>query len=165
MAVAELIGAAVGVLLLIFVAYVLVGSTLSTAQTLAESQKDLTLMDESRLRTDIQFSRADVEEGNIINFSFTNNGSEIVSDFKHMDLLTVNSSGEYTHYTYVKTPTGSAGTWWISFFDPADGIHPGQLDPGEKIYGLAYYPGDDAPRWIQITTGNGVYTSGYVTNV
>ncbi len=43
MAVAELIGATVGVIILVLVAYVLVGSTLSTAQTVAEAQKDLTL--------------------------------------------------------------------------------------------------------------------------
>jgi flagellar protein FlaF len=164
MAVGELIGAAIGVLLLIFVAYVLVGSTLSTAQTLAESQKDLTLMDESRLKTEIHLSRAIIEEDNILNFSFTNNGSEIVSDFKHMDLLTTNSSGEYTYYSYVKTSESTTGTWTIVFFDPLNGIHPGQLDPGETVWCHAYYPGD-LPQWLQVTTGNGVYTSGYISNL
>ncbi len=52
MAVADLIGAAVGVLLLVLVAYILVGSTLSTAEIVSNAQKDLTLHDEARLHTD-----------------------------------------------------------------------------------------------------------------
>ena len=51
MAVAELIGAAIGVLLLVMVAYLLVGSTLSTAELMVTAQKDVTLQQESRMHT------------------------------------------------------------------------------------------------------------------
>jgi len=161
MAVAELIGAAMGVLLLIFVAYVLVGSTLTTAQTLAEAQKDLTLQDESRLRTDIVISSASLEEGNTLNFSVTNQGSEIVSDFKHMDILSTNGTGNFEYYSYTKNFIGSSGTWTINSFEPVSGVHPGELDPGETVWCEAVYPGD-IPKWFQVTTSNGVYTSAYI---
>ena len=49
MAVAEIIGAAVGVLLLIIVAYIVVGSTLTTAETVSFAQKDLTLQQRSAI--------------------------------------------------------------------------------------------------------------------
>jgi len=54
MAVSEIIGAAVGILLLVIVAYVIVGGTLTAGETIATAQKDLTLQNEARLRTSIQ---------------------------------------------------------------------------------------------------------------
>ena len=161
MAVAELIGATVGVIILVLVAYVLVGSTLSTAQTVAEAQKDLTLMDESRLRTDIVISSAAIENGDTFNFSVNNTGSEIISDFKHMDLLVSSGSGNFEDYTYTKNSDESPGTWTIVRFEPATGIHPGELDPGETMWCNATYTGA-APVWFQVTTGNGVYASAYI---
>jgi flagellar protein FlaF len=162
MAVAELIGATVGVIILVLVAYILVGSTLSTAQTVAEAQKDLTLMDESRLRTDIVISSATIENGNILNFSVNNTGSETVSDFGHMDILMSNGTGNFEEYTYVKNFAGSPGTWTIVQFEPAaSSVHPGELDPGETMWCNVVYPGD-TPVWFQVTTGNGVYASAYI---
>ena len=53
MPVGELIAAAVGLILLIIVAYVLVGSTIGTAETMASAQRDMTHLQEIRLHTDI----------------------------------------------------------------------------------------------------------------
>jgi len=52
MAVADLIGAAVGVMLLVIVAYLLVGSTLSTAEIVTNAQKAVALQEQTQLRTD-----------------------------------------------------------------------------------------------------------------
>ncbi|MGB8219265.1 MAG: hypothetical protein WCE46_02645 [Methanoregula sp.] len=161
MAVAELIGATVGVIILVLVAYILIGSTLSTAQTVAEAQKDLTLMDESRLRTDIAISNIS-ENGDMFTFEITNTGSEVISDFTHMDILVNNGTADYAEYMYTKTSTGVPGTWTIDGFN--QNLHPGRLDPGEKIScNATYYPGE-APVWIQVTTGNGVYASAYIAS-
>jgi len=51
MAGAEIIGAAISVLLLILVGYFLIGSALTTAETVASAQKDITLQNEARLQT------------------------------------------------------------------------------------------------------------------
>ena len=51
MAVAGIIAAAVGVILLIIVAYIVVGATISAAETVTSAQKDVTLQNEMRLGT------------------------------------------------------------------------------------------------------------------
>jgi flagellar protein FlaF len=160
MAVAELIGATVGVIILVLVAYILVGSTLSTAQTVAEAQKDLTLMDESRIRTDIAISNPS-GNGDMFTFDINNTGSEVISDFTHMDLLVNNGTADYAEYTYTKTFTGVPGTWTIDSFN--QNLHPGELDPGETISCNATAYAGDPPVWFQVTTGNGVYTSARIT--
>ena len=53
MAVAGIIAAAVGVMLLIVVGYVVVGATITTAETVTNAQKDVTLQNEMRLGTAI----------------------------------------------------------------------------------------------------------------
>lgn len=156
MAVAEIIGAAIGVLLLVVVAYILVGSTLTAAETVVNAQKDLTITNEARLKTDISLDKDEISiTGNGLNFSVTNTGNEIVSDFTHADVFTSNSMSEYQHYTYDKDKTGAVDTWTILKIDN-DYIHPNQLDPGEKAWIMAVFPGTD-PIWVQFATSNGVY--------
>ena len=53
MPVGELIAAAVGLILIIVVAYVLVGSTIGTAETMASAQRDMTHLQVVQLHTDI----------------------------------------------------------------------------------------------------------------
>jgi flagellar protein FlaF len=94
MAVAEIIGAAVGVLLLIIVAYVVVGSTLTAAETVSFAQKDLTQLSEARLKTSIALNKTEANlSGQGLNFSVVNNGNEIISDFSHMDILLSTGGG------------------------------------------------------------------------
>jgi len=157
MAVAEIIGAAIGVLLLIVVAYILVGSTLTASETVVNAQKDITLVNEARLKTAISLNKNEISvSGSGLNFSVTNTGNEIVSDFSHMDVYTTdNGLSEYAHYKYDKDKSGAVGSWTITKIDN-DYIHPNQLDPGEKAWGMAVFSGP-RPVWVQITTSNGVY--------
>ena len=156
MAVSEIIGAAVGILLLVIVAYIVVGSTLTAAETVANAQKDLTLQNEARLRTSISLNKSEITNTTSeLDFSVTNTGNEIIADFDHMDMLTwdgVSTSG-YNHNVY-----GSG--WTIDRIDN-DFIHPRQLDPGEKMWVRLQYNGDK-PVWLQVTTSSGVYTSAYI---
>ncbi len=156
MAVAEIIGAAIGILLLVIVAYLIVGGTLSVAETVAVAQKDLALQTESRMRTDLRLNNSETSiAGTALTFSLTNTGNEIVSDYPHFDVFTDDNSGTpYTHYTYADIP-GTAGTWAIIQRDN-DRIHPNQFDPGEKIWITATFSGSD-PVWLMVSTDNGVY--------
>lgn len=157
MAVAEIIGAAVGVLLLIVVAYIVVGSTLSAAETVSNAQKDLTHLNEARLRTGITINKTETDvSGQGLNFTVTNTGNELITDFTHMDILIETSdSGGYQHLSYNGGTCGTAGTWCIYGSIVPDSMHPTQLDPGEKMWVWATFAGT-GPEWFQVTTGNGI---------
>jgi flagellar protein FlaF len=153
MAVAEIIGAAVGVMLLIIVAYVLVGSVLTTAEVVTNAQKDVTLLQGTRLGTSISLNPTDIDfsPGTELNFSVTNSGNVVITDFAHMDLFVDNSGFQHVSYS---TSCGTLNTWCKVAIDP-DVIHPNQLDPGEKMWVLATLSGTQL-NWFQITTSNGV---------
>jgi flagellar protein FlaF len=157
MAVAEIIGAAIGVMLLVIVAYLLVGSVLSTAEIVTTAQKDLTLQQEARLGTSISFSDGEknFEGSDVLNFSVKNTGNEVISDFDHMDIYTWDGfAPEYQRYTYDKYLMGTPGNWSIIRYE-SDIVHPNQLDPGEKMWVWATFTGA-YPIWFQMTTSNGV---------
>jgi flagellar protein FlaF len=158
MAVAEIIGAAIGIALLIIVAYVIVGGTLTAGETIASAQKDLSQLTEARMRTGISLNKSEIRSsGQGLNFSVTNTGNEMIHDFSHMDIL-VRTSGEpsgFQYLTYDSASCGEAGTWCIYGDIIPDTIHPRQLDPGEKMWIWATFTGG-SPVWFQVTTGNGI---------
>ncbi len=155
MAVAEIIGAAIGVMLLVVVAYMLVGSVLTTAEVVSTAQKDLTITSEVRLGTSISVNKSEAGiAGNGLNFSVTNTGNEIISDFNHMDIYTWDGSEpEYQRYTY-STSCGTDMTWCKIVIVP-DTIHPNQLDPGETMWVWATFSSGN-PLWYLVSTSNGV---------
>ena len=157
MAVAEIIGAAIGVLLLVVVAYLLVGGTLSAAETVVTAQKDMTLMSEARLRTSITISDV-VIDGTNLSFSITNNGNEVVTDLPHMDIFSYNRTNGYTQYTYDSQALRTEGTWYVVTFEK-DYIHARQLDPGVTLKGIAVLEAGDIPVDIRAITSNGVSAS------
>jgi flagellar protein FlaF len=160
MAVAGIIAAAVGVMLLIVVGYVVVGATITTAETVTSAQKDVTLQNEMRLGT--AFTITDPQNNSsIITSNVSNTGNEIISDFKHMDVLVHDTgSNDYQICTYDASSSGTPGTWDITN-RYQDFIHPSELDPGEK-YKIRVATQGSSPNWFQITTSNGVYASAYV---
>jgi archaeal flagellar protein FlaF len=154
MAVAELIGAAIGVLLLVMVAYLLVGSTLSTGEIVVAAQKEVTLQQEARLHTSFTLTSTG-NTTSTISTKITNTGTEIISDLKHMDVLVDMGSDKYQICSYDTTLGGStAGKWYITSRN-GESIHPFELDPGE-VYDITIYFMDSSPRWFQVTTSNGV---------
>jgi len=158
MAVADLIGAAVGVLLLVIVAYMLVGSTLSTAGIVTNAQKAVTLQEQTQLRTDFNISEVTPVDDITFNCTITNTGKEIISDFSHMDIIVYDrNTDDYQLYTY--STVVSPGTWTI-VDKGLDIIHHSELDPGESYRVQVTTSGIGiSPYWFQITTGNGVYAS------
>ena len=160
MAVAGIIAAAVGVMLLIVVGYVVVGATITTAETVTSAQKDVTLQNEVRLGTAIVITDPK-NNSSIITSNISNTGTEIISDFNHMDVLVYDTgSNEYHICTYNASSGGTPGTWVVSNHYQ-DFIHPTELDPGEK-YQIRVATRGSSPYWFQITTSNGVYASAYV---
>jgi len=161
MAAAEIIGAAVGVMLLVIVAYVVVGSTLYAAETVANTQKDLTIQQETRMRTAFAISDQQNQSTQII-ANITNTGTEIISDFNHMDVIVYDKDdNEYAICNYTSDSV-MAGRWGItSYYD--DFIHPLELDPGEK-YQIWIQPPESItnPKWFQIITANGVSASAFI---
>jgi flagellar protein FlaF len=157
MAVAGIIGGAIGVMLLIITAYILVNSVIYTAETVTNAQKDMTLLTEIRIGTAFTISNPSCtwEDPNYnITYGISNNGTKIISDFKHMSVIVKDSEGYY-FYPYKAASTG-VYYWEISKYNN-DVMHPGQLDPGETFEVTLLDP--DEPNWIQMTTGNGVYAS------
>src|SRR5512136_1857703 len=111
MAAAGIIGTAVGLILLIVVAYVVVGATLTAAETVTNAQKDVTLQNQMRIGTAFTISDQ-IYNNSIIYTNVTNTGTEIIRDFNHMDILLYsNQSGDYRVCTYDKTDSDSPGTW------------------------------------------------------
>ena len=155
MAVAEIIGSAVGVLLLVIVAYLLVGGTLSTAETVVAAQKDMTQLQEIRLRTHITIDSA-TSNDTAITFSITNDGDETVSGLGKMDIFSFNTTrNEYIHYRYDDAKVSAEETWFETSFEN-DVVHANQLDPGVTMHGVAILSEGDRPHNIRIITPNGV---------
>jgi len=160
MAVAGIIAAAVGVMLLIVVGYVVVSATITTAETVTNAQKDVTLQNEMRLGTAIVITDPE-KNSSIIISNISNTGNEIISDFRHMDVIVYDTgSNDYKVCTYDSSGSGTNGTWDITN-RYQDFIHPSELDPGEK-YQIRVATRGSSPYWFQITTSNGVYASAYV---
>jgi flagellar protein FlaF len=158
MAVAEIIGTAIGTMLIIIVAYLLVGNVLNTAQVVSDAQKDMTLLSESRLHTDLSITGV-TASGNVINLTVTNTGSETISDFNHTDVLVYTTGGTgYTDFLYDPANSGVPYSWGGSIINAY--VHPGELDPGESMYVNVYYPVSAPVSFgIGICTNNGVYVS------
>lgn len=160
MAVAEIIGSAVGVLLLVIVAYLLVGGTLSTAETVVAAQKDMTLLQELRLKTSIDLTDAVHQStagvSNFLNLTVTNSGNEVIPDYQHVDVYTYDAGNTASYYRYDDTNSGTPGTWFIIDYS-RDAIHAHELDPGDVMRISVVLPTTEyTPDSVQMTTSNGV---------
>lgn len=159
MAGAEIIGAAIGVLLLILVGYLMIGSSLTTAEVIISAQKDVTLQSESRLQTVYAIS-ATYSAGDLT-ISLVNSGSETIGDFKHMDVYVSPSGGSPVYHSFSTAGIGAAWSTWNCTSISPDNIHKGMLDPDEtmviKISGFA-----SKPTAVSVSTPNGVSRFAYV---
>jgi len=164
MAVADLIGAAIGVILLVMVAYLLVGSVLSTSQIVTNAQKSATLLQEQQLKTNFAIGEPMIAGDSLysttdINCTITNTGNVVISDFAHMDVIVYdNSTSQFQLYRY--SSSDSPNTWTITDRG-SDSIHSSDLDPG-ATYRILVRTSGTSPAWFQVTTGNGVYASAFL---
>ena len=162
MAGGEVIGAAIALLLLILVGYIMVGSTLSSADIVTTAQKDVTLQNEVRIHTAIEITDRKFLTPSTIIFNVTNQGDEPIGDFSNIDVyLWLTSTDPPTRY---KFGDGTGGTWNLTDIriSPAQPeiIHPGLLDPGEYMtVKIELSSAPSGPLPVKIVTKNGVATS------
>jgi flagellar protein FlaF len=153
----SLVTTAISIVLLVIVAYAVIGGVLVTAEVVATAHKDQVQMQESRLHTSIAIVGHTIGAGTLY-LLVENTGSEPVLEFDRMTVFTAVESATPTCYPY--DTAGGAGTWsWVSI-EP-DTIHPHELDPGETINISVMYEGNQ-PDWAQVTTPNGVSDSAYL---
>ena len=159
MAFASIIGSAIGILLLIITAYVLVAGVLTATQVAMNAQSDMTAVHMQMLATDITIESTTVENSsspNIIYLELENSGSEPI------DISTLNVFFQAYGLAPELIPEDSITHPWS--------IEPNipQWRPTEKLkmsvkvsdtYQSSYYPVK-----IQLTTGNGVSRYANVTS-
>ncbi len=149
MAGAEIIGAAIGVLLLILVGYLLIGSALTSAEVVTSAQNDITLQNEQRLHTSIDIS-SPVTWGPPTILTVTNTGNEPIGNFSHMDVILFYSGNPPEYYSY------SSG-WSHGAITP-NFVHPDMLDPGEQMVINVNNLGVTVPVYVQVICPNGMYS-------
>jgi len=149
---AALISSAIALILLVIVAYFLVGTTLTTAEIVGSALDDKVQIQEIRMKTSIDITDLNMGAGDsVLNLLIENTGDEIISDFTHFDVYIVSNSSPYEPEYIPK--------WEKEGISP-DLIHAGQLDPGE-VMNISVET-TSRPLWVQVTTANGVSTSRYV---
>jgi flagellar protein FlaF len=153
----SLVTTAVSIVLLVIVAYAIIGGTLVTAEVVATAHKDQVQVQESRLHTSIAIVGHTADAGTLY-LLVENTGSEPVLDFDRMTVFTAVEGTTPVYYPY--STAGGAGTWsWVSI--QPDTIHPHELDPGETINISVMCEGNQ-PDWAQVTTPNGISDSAYL---
>jgi len=145
MAFASIISSAIGIILLIITAYVLVAGVLTTTQVAMNAQSDMTAVHMKMLGTSIAVDSTSVENSspNILYLNLINSGSEPV------DLSTLNVFLEVQNSAPVLIPKGSVTSTWSILPDVK------QWRPTESLNMSVRYSGT-YPVIVQITTGNGV---------
>lgn len=151
MSAGPLVASAVGILLLVATAYVLIGGTLATTEVMVEAQSNLATYQEARMRTAIAIENTTIANSTLF-VEVKNTGSEPVVEISSIDVY-LQSGG-----VPVYVPFGN----WSKVSMIPDEVHPGELDPGETLNLSVIYPEDIAPTWVQIVTPNGVSSSAYI---
>ncbi|MDO9539804.1 MAG: hypothetical protein Q7J09_07370 [Methanocalculus sp.] len=147
MAFANLIGAVVGIFLLLLVAYLLVGATLLTAETVMAAQRDMTEVHSTILSTSISINSA-IATNETLSLIIKNDGNTII-DPKKMDVYTATSD------------SGHIRKDWVQGNITPDGINPGLFDPGEYLNMTVDITGYN-PTWVKVVTPNGIAASTYL---
>jgi len=150
MSAGPLIASGIGILLLVTVAYILIGGTLVTTEVMVEAQSNLATYQEARMRTAIAVQNTSIVDSTLF-VEVENTGSEPVVGVPSIDVY-LQSEG-----VPVYVPFGN----WSKVSITPDEVHPGELDPGETLNLSVTY--DIIPTWVQVVTPNGVSGSAYIT--
>ncbi|MCK8517517.1 flagellar protein FlaF [Methanoculleus sp. 7T] len=152
MSAGPLVASAVGILILVVTAYVLVGGTLATTEVVVEAQSNLAMNQEARMRTAIEIQNTTIVDNRTLSVEVKNTGSEPIVDIPLIDVyLHIEDAPVYVPY----------GTGWSKENITPDDIHPGEFDPGETLTLSITHEKDANPAWVQVVTPNGVSCSAY----
>jgi len=171
MAGADVIGAAICITLLVLVAYVVVGSIMTTSGIVINAQDDMTRSQEERLGTSItianyhyQYDTWDATYGDLwrIDFRVLNKGNQVIKNINKMDVMVIKGSDPPLLY---KNGLGTfeTKTWRKVRLERdsdrnAEIINPNQWDPGEYMYGQVSINFDPSttPTQLQVVLANAV---------
>ncbi|WP_286681256.1 flagellar protein FlaF [Methanoculleus sp. DTU007] len=158
MSAGPLVASATGIALLVVTAYVLIGGTLTTTEVMVEAQSNLVAYQEARMRTAIEIQET-VIDNQTLYVKVKNTGSESIVDFPSIDVY-LQVEGEPVYVPY-----GTDLNHWSKVSIEPDGVHPGQIDPGETLtISITYAVGVTPPTWVQVVTPNGVTGSAYINS-
>jgi flagellar protein FlaF len=160
MAGASLVGSAVGIILLIVTAYVLVSGAITVSQVTVGAQKEMTGVQERILGTSLSVTYFSSAGTSPVTLVLNNTGREVIGPFNRMDVYVYDATSGLTRYQY--NLAGGAGTWRNETPIVPDIINPRMWDPGERL-NITIEPETGAsPVWVRVTTQNGVSVSGYL---
>ena len=158
MAAASLVATAIGIVLLIVTAYVLVGGTLTATETLMNAQSEMTDTRTRMLGTSVTITGWNGTVNPLL-LDVENTGSEAIMDLEFMDVFLLHDA---TPIRYPYSESGLTGSWSSVSISP-DLIHPGQWDPNETLHiQVQYEAGSPVPVWAEVVTGNGAVDSTYL---
>ena len=150
MAAASLIASALGIVLILVTAYILVGGTVMTSETVVNAQKDMTALQVKMIGTSMNIM--DVSPSNPRYITIENTGSETIRNFEQIDVFLTFSGSAPRIYTY---NAGGGNGHWNKIEIVPDYIHPEQWDPGEVLNMSVEYEESGTLIGVQVTTGNG----------
>jgi len=151
-----IIATAIAITLLILTGYVLIFGTLSTARIVTMAQQAAADREAQQIHTRIEIMNASTNTTAYQTFvEVKNTGSEVVGDFRHMEVYLLQGGVPYTYMNQ------SGPVNWTYTINP-DMVHPNLLDPDEVAnITVPYEPSWGDSTWVKVTTANGVYDSAY----
>lgn len=154
MAIANLIGAAVGVFLLLLVAYLLIGATLITAETVMAAQRDMTEVHSGVRGTSIAIiDHAINEDNDRLYINITNDGTTVIENPRQIDIFIATENGNQVRADWNRN---------VIEITP-DLINPGFLDPGEYLNMSVDINPETPLVWVKVATPTGATASRYLT--
>jgi len=132
---ASIVATALGIILLIVTAYVLVSGVLVASETVVDAQKDMTELQVKMLGTSLDITNASTQEVIVYN-----SGNEPVRDFTNLDLY-IDNGGGWVLYRY--------NTDWTA--------NKSYMNPGKSI-AISHTIG--SPYEVKIVTPNGISAYG-----
>lgn len=175
MAGAIIIACAIGVLMLVLIGYVLVGSILASGDSIASAQKDMVMENEERLNTlvtitpdwEVYFYQYSVSPNYyFLHIHVKNTGNLMLRTFNSAEVYVNISGGAPVRYRFDPTAyaCGDAygcgdttlGTWNYGEIEN-DNIHPNMLDPGETLsIRIGKFTSPLTSYTVKFTTENGI---------
>lgn len=150
---ATIIGAIVGVFLLLVVAYLLIGATLITAEVVMTAQRDMTEVQTDRTGTSIAIEGHQIVDNTTLYILVKNDGNTVIRNPKQMDLFIATEDGSQERKSWEPT-------------DPVllspDLINPGFFDPGETLNMSVSFDALSPPTWVKVATPAGTAASAYL---
>lgn len=147
---ATIIGAIVGVFLLLVVAYLLIGASLITAEVVMTAQRDMTEVQTDKTGTSIAIDGYHIADNTTLFILVKNDGTTVIMNPLQMDLFLATDIGTQTREE------------WQKIGITPDLINPGFLDPGEVLNMSVSIDELSPPIWVKVATPTGTAASSYL---